>query len=261
MISRPRAPRIILESRSDGNYELAATCWSVIQCARVSSLLAFLKVNLDSQRCRVCFGWTWSTTSDYKSNQAGMTHSRHKGSSWISWRAYANVNGDYVDVSCQPEYSCAGAELREVPHLCAESSSAAHSSRRRKSSAPLRRDHPEDGERNLFISYHSSAKKTPKQTKNSFIRQSEEARTVIRGTVLWAPRCFHFTAQQPQTNLTKCVNKYSSRREAAPGGQEGAMTPVCVFTNRLTVERPPKPLTPPPYFSSFTDLFMKSSGS
>lgn len=31
VISRPRAPRIISESRSDGNCELAATCWCVTQ--------------------------------------------------------------------------------------------------------------------------------------------------------------------------------------------------------------------------------------
>lgn len=31
VISRPRAPRIILQSPSDGNYELTATCWSLTQ--------------------------------------------------------------------------------------------------------------------------------------------------------------------------------------------------------------------------------------
>lgn len=85
------------------NSRQLVDAWRSGERACVSSLPVFLKVNLDSQRCRMCFVSTWSTTSDHKCNQAAMTHSRHKGSSWISWRIYANENGDDVSVSCQPE--------------------------------------------------------------------------------------------------------------------------------------------------------------
>lgn len=87
-------------------------CQVVVVSPRV-----FLKVNLDFQRCVMCFTWMCPTTSDYKSNQAWMTHSRHNGNSWVSWRVYASVNGDYVDVVYPLKYtkacvSSAACELR-----------------------------------------------------------------------------------------------------------------------------------------------------
>lgn len=229
VISRARAPRIILESRSDGNYELAQVvdAWRSAS-VRVSSLPVVLKVNLDSQRCRVCFVWTWLTTSDYKSNQAGMTHSRHKGSSWVSWRVYANVNGDYVAVGGQLECikpclsfkTCESTKLQERQHLLRLIFCGAQlDTLNRKSSAPLRSNHPGGGETNLLIVYTSSGKPANASVR---IRQSEQPLIVFRGTVLWGQRCVHFThGSHRQTKQSVWINTAAggTRRWADRWGQ------------------------------------------